>query len=85
MESDKNWCVWEVHGRQAKTVAYPGIFSGGGVQKIQLPTEGSENGDLGGGSPLIRVPLNLQMSKTRILIRLLQTYIPHNWEFGSAF
>ena len=35
------------------SVAYPGIFSGG-VQKIQLRTEDRENGDLGGGSPLIR-------------------------------
>ena len=38
-------------------VAYPGIFFGGGggkVQQIQLRTEGRENGDLGGGSPLVR-------------------------------
>jgi hypothetical protein len=26
----------------------------GGVQQIQLRTEGRENGDLGGGSPLVR-------------------------------
>jgi hypothetical protein len=25
------------------------------------------------------------MSETRILIRLLQMYIPQNWEFGPAF
>jgi hypothetical protein len=25
------------------------------------------------------------MSKTHILIRLLQMYIPQNWEFGPAF
>jgi len=40
-------------------VAYPGFFSeggggGGGVQPIQLRTEDRENGDLGGGSPLVR-------------------------------
>ena len=28
---------------------------GGGVQQIQLRTEDRENGDLGGGSPLVRV------------------------------
>jgi len=36
-------------------VAYPGIlFGGGGFQQIQLKTEDRENGDLGGGSPLVR-------------------------------
>jgi hypothetical protein len=44
-------------------VAYPGTFFGEGglrqdflrgVQQIQLRTEGRENGDLGGGSPLVR-------------------------------
>jgi len=34
-------------------VAYPGILFGG-VQQIQLRTEDRENGDLGGGSPLVR-------------------------------
>jgi hypothetical protein len=38
----------------------------------------------GGGSPLVGVTLNLQMSETRILIRLLRMYFPRNWEFGSA-
>jgi hypothetical protein len=34
------------------TVAYPAIFSGGGgVQQIQLRTEGRENGDLGAVAP----------------------------------
>jgi hypothetical protein len=39
-----------------------------------------------GGSvaPQSGVPLNLQMNETRILIRLLQMYIPRNWEFGLA-
>jgi len=32
-------------------VAYPGIFFGGGVQKIQLRTEDRENGDLGAVAP----------------------------------
>jgi hypothetical protein len=42
-------------------VAYPGILFGRvqlcsrrGVQQIQLRTEGRENGDLGGDSPLVR-------------------------------
>ena len=33
------------------TVAYPGIFFGGGVQQIQLRTEDGENGDLGAVAP----------------------------------
>ena len=36
------------------SVAYPGILFGGGVQQIQLRTEDRENGDLGGGNPLVR-------------------------------
>ena len=38
------------------SVAYPGIFSGGGggCQQIQLRTEDRENGDLGASSPLVR-------------------------------
>jgi len=36
-------------------VAYPGILFGGGVQQIQFRTEERENGDLGGGSPLVSV------------------------------
>jgi len=36
-----------------RAVAYPGILFGG-VQQIQLTTEDRENGDLGGGSPLVR-------------------------------
>jgi hypothetical protein len=38
----------------------------------------------GDSSPLVRVSLNLQMSETRILIRLFRMYFPRNWEFGSA-
>ena len=37
--------------RQRWPVAYPGIFFGGGVQQIQLRTEGRENGDLGAVAP----------------------------------
>jgi hypothetical protein len=47
------------------------FFGGGGVS--------------GGGSPYSGVPLNLQMSETHILIRLLRMYFPRNREFGSAF
>jgi hypothetical protein len=56
----------------------------GGVQQIQMRTEGSENGDLEAVASLVRVPLNLQMSEIRILIRLLRMYFPWNWEFGLA-
>ena len=33
------------------SVAYPGIFLGGGVQQIQLRTESRENGNLGVVAP----------------------------------
>jgi hypothetical protein len=65
-------------------VAYTGILFGGGGSKIRVRTEGRENGDLGAAAPKSGVPLNLQMSETRILIRSLRMYFPRNWEFGSA-
>jgi hypothetical protein len=52
----------------------PRIFFVVGVQQIQLRTEGRENGDLGAVAAKSGIPLNLQMSETRILIRLLQMY-----------
>jgi hypothetical protein len=55
-------------------------FCSWGVQQIQLRREGRENGDLGA----VGVPLNLQMSETRLRIRLLRMYFPRNWAFGSA-
>jgi hypothetical protein len=36
------------------STAYPGIFFRGVFQQIQLRIEGRQNGDLGGGSPLVR-------------------------------
>jgi hypothetical protein len=63
---------------------YTRNFFPGGVQQIQLRTEGRQNGDLGAVTPWSGVPLNLQMNETHILIRLLWMYIPRNWEFGSA-
>jgi hypothetical protein len=59
-------------------------FFSGRVQQIQLRTEGRENGNLGTEAPYSRVPLNLQMSEPRILIRLLRMYFPQNWEIGST-
>jgi hypothetical protein len=71
---------WMNHGRwrcQRGPVAYPGIlFVEGGLTNSAERTESRENGD--------GVPLTLQMSETRILIRLLRIYFPRNWEFGSA-
>jgi hypothetical protein len=68
-----------------EAVAYPGIFFfGWGCQQIQLRTEGRESGDLGAVAPWSGVSLNLQMSETHILIRLLRMYFPRNSEFGSA-
>jgi hypothetical protein len=55
----------------------------GWVGAVDYP-EGRENGDLGAVAPSQGVPLNLQMSETRILFRLLQMYFPRNREFGSA-
>jgi hypothetical protein len=49
-----------------------------------MRTEGRENGDLGLVTPQSGVPLNLQMSETRILIRMLRIYFPRISEFGSA-
>jgi hypothetical protein len=49
----------------------PTIFfggEGGEVQQVQLRTECRENGDLGAVAPKSGVPLNLQMSETRILL-----------------
>jgi hypothetical protein len=77
------------------SVAYPGIFfggKGGGGSYARKFFEGGSTNSVeacgqrewgsGGSSPL--VPLNFQMSETRILSRLLGMYIPRNWEFGSA-
>jgi hypothetical protein len=63
---------------------YARNFFRGGVEQIQLRTEGRENGDLGAVAPESGVPLNLQMSKTSILIRLLRIYFPRIPEFGPA-
>jgi hypothetical protein len=60
------------------------FFVGRGVQQIQLRTEGRENGDLGAVAPYSGVPLNSQMSKNHVLIRLLRMYFLRNREFGWA-
>jgi hypothetical protein len=64
------------------TSGVPRNFRGERVQQIHLRIEGRTGS--GGGSPQSGVPLYLQMSETRILIRLLRMYFPRNWEFGSA-
>jgi hypothetical protein len=47
-KKSKKW----IHAVHDEAVAYPGIFSGGGgVQQIQLRTEGRENRDLGAVAP----------------------------------
>jgi hypothetical protein len=72
---------------KAESVAYPRIFSRGGVggSTNSVQDRGQREWGSGGGSPLVkRVPLFLQMNETHILIRLLQMYIPQNREFGSA-
>jgi hypothetical protein len=51
----------------------------GGLRQIQLRTEDREEGDLGSV-----VLLNLQMTETRVLIRLVRMYFPRNWKFVSV-
>jgi hypothetical protein len=82
-----NWvALWKVC--EQNSVSSSGIprifFQGVGVQQIQLRIEGRENGYLGAVAPQSRVPLNLQMSETHILIRLLRMYFPRNREFGPT-
>ena len=43
--------VWQVHTAQWRNQEF---CAGGGFQQIQLRTEDRENGELGGGSPLVR-------------------------------
>ena len=53
MEIKKEWfepCA-SVGLQCLRTVAYPGIFFGGGFQQIQLRTEDTEDGDLGAVAP----------------------------------
>jgi hypothetical protein len=86
-----------VHGYDwSVAVAYPEIFFGwggggfrqefffGGGSTNSVEDRGQRERRSGGGSPLVRVPLNLQMRETRILIRLLRTYFPRISEFGPA-
>ena len=52
-----HWHIFSLYDHffcNSLSVAYPEILFGGGVQQIQLRTEDRENGDLGGGSPLVR-------------------------------
>jgi hypothetical protein len=56
----------------------------GGGSTNSVEDRGQRERGSGGGSPWSGVPLNLQMSETRILIRLLRVYFPRNWEFGSV-
>jgi hypothetical protein len=56
----------------------------GGGKSSTNSVEAREYGDLGAVAPYSGVPLNLQMSETLILIRLLRIYFPLNREFGSA-
>jgi hypothetical protein len=67
-------------------VAYPGILFGGGGSTSSVADRGQREGGSRGDSPppRVRVPLNLQVSETRILIRLIRMYFPRSWEFDSA-
>jgi hypothetical protein len=74
-----------------RSIAASGVprnFFRGGVQQIQLRTEGRENGDLGGGSPLVRgtaqFAIRFDFVKLSECLGLLRMYSPRKWEFGSA-
>jgi hypothetical protein len=60
------------------------FFWSGGCSTNSVEDRGQTEWGSGGDSALPGVPLNLQMSETRILIRLLRMNFPRNWEFGSA-
>jgi hypothetical protein len=60
------------------------FFPGDGGSSYSVKGRGQRERGSGGSSPLVEVPLNLQMNETLILIRLLWMYIPRNWEFGSV-
>jgi hypothetical protein len=60
------------------------IRGGGGGSTNKLRIEGRENGDLVYVARSSGVPLNLQMSETRILIRLLRMYFSRNWDLDSG-
>jgi hypothetical protein len=65
-------------------VAYQEFFSGG-VQHIQLRTEGGEYGDLG-AVPLVRGSTQFENERNPYSDQVVTDvrYIPQNWEFGSA-
>jgi hypothetical protein len=63
-------------------VAYPVLLFGGSTNSFE--DKGQRVRGSAGRSPYSEVPLNLQMSETRILIKLLRMCYPLNWEFGSA-
>jgi hypothetical protein len=74
------------------TSGVPRFFFSGG-QQIQLRTEGGGNGDLGGGSPLVRCSAQFAIRFDFVKLSgccygcsggLLRMYFPRNWEFGSA-
>jgi hypothetical protein len=70
-----------------RTVAYPGIlfrWAGGGSTN-SFEDRGQRERGLGVVDPQSGVPLYLQMSETRILIRLLRMHFPRNCEFGLSF
>jgi hypothetical protein len=64
------------------------VGGGGLVQQIRLRTEGRENGDLGGGSHLVRssaqFAIRFDFFKISGCRGLLRMYFPRNWEFGST-
>jgi hypothetical protein len=64
-------------------VAYSVFFFRGG-SKNSVEDRGQRERGLGTVAPWSGVPLYLEMSETRIIIRLLRIYFPRNWEFDSA-
>jgi hypothetical protein len=65
----RQWCTQE-------------FFRGGSTNWVE--DRGQREWGSGGSSPYSAVPLNLQMSETHILIRVLRMYFSRNCEFGLA-
>jgi hypothetical protein len=59
-------------------------FCLGGGSTNSVEHRGQRERGLGAVAPLSGVPFKMQMSETRIPVRLLWMYFPRNWEFGSA-
>jgi hypothetical protein len=75
--------LWTVHHFTICS-GVPMNFVGGWGSTNSVENSEQREWDLWAVALYSGVPLNFQMSETRILIRLLRMYFPRNCEFGSA-